>query len=195
MSRLEIVLATTNTHKIAEISRFLAPTGHVFRPIGEFPGYIDPEENGETFEANARLKADAAARFTGLEAIADDSGLVVAALGGEPGVQSARWAGPGATQSMLIDKMIARMRGQADRRAYFVTVLVLRRAPGDYLMAEGRVEGQIIEAPRGAMGFGYDPLFVPSGHAKTFAEMTLDDKNALSHRTRALAAMLRLMGR
>lgn len=195
MPSLQIVLATTNTHKIAEIVRFLGETGHRFRPISEYPGYIDPEETGDTFEANARLKADAAARFTGCAALADDSGIVVPALGGEPGVKSARWAGPGGTQAMLIEKMMKRMGGQTDRRAWFQTVLVLRRGDGDYLVAEGRVDGVILEAPRGAQGFGYDPLFLPIGGDKTFAELSMDEKNKLSHRARALAEMLRLMAR
>lgn len=185
-----VVLATANPDKAREISAALADHGLDLVPRPE--DVPEVEETGATLLANARLKAQALAAATGLAALADDTGLEVDALGGAPGVFSARYAGPEATYSDNVEHLLRAMaeaRRNA-RTARFRTVLVLSRPDGSELVADGVVEGVIAEAPRGTNGFGYDPVFVPAGGTgRTFAEMTLAEKQAISHRGRALRAM------
>jgi len=191
-----IVIATHNSGKLREMRELLAPYGIEAQSASEL-GLGEPEETGTTFAANARIKAEAAARATGKVAFADDSGLGVEALGGEPGIHSARWAGPdkdfrGAMnriQTLLIERG-AREPGQ--RRAHFVAALCLAWPDGHREEFEGRVDGVAVWPPRGFLGFGYDPLFQPDGYDRTFGEMSAEEKHglpplgkALSHRARA----------
>jgi XTP/dITP diphosphohydrolase len=193
VGRVRLVLATANPHKAAEI---LAVLGSV--PGLELvarPGSVaEVDETGETLEDNARLKARALAQATGEAAVADDTGLEVAALGGAPGVYSARYAGEGASYADNVAKLLEALAGEADRRARFRTVALVAWPDGREIVTSGEVEGSIALAPRGAAGFGYDPVFVPwGGDGRTFAEMSLKEKEAVSHRGRAfrtLAAVL-----
>jgi XTP/dITP diphosphohydrolase len=191
-----VVIATHNPGKLREMRELLAPYGIEAQSAGEL-GLPEPDETGTTFGANACIKAAAAAHATGKIAFADDSGLVVEALGGEPGIHSARWAGPdkdfrGAMnriQTLLIERG-ARMPDQ--RRAHFVAALCLSWPDGHREEFEGRVDGVAVWPPRGFLGFGYDPLFQPDGFDRTFGEMTAEEKHGLppqgqglSHRARA----------
>jgi XTP/dITP diphosphohydrolase len=190
-----LLLASHNPGKLAELQALLAPYGVAISSSREL-GLPEPEETGVTFADNARLKAHAAAQATGLPALADDSGLEAHGLGGAPGVQSARWAGP----ERDFAKAMARVRDElgrrfgtferADRSAAFVAVLCLAWPHGHEELAEGRVEGELVDPPRGSGGFGYDPMFVPEGGAQTFGEMTPADKQRQSHRARALRRLL-----
>jgi len=191
-----IVIATHNPGKLREMHELLAPYGIDAQSAGEL-GLPEPEESGTTFAANARIKAEAAAKATGKVAFADDSGLVVEALGGEPGIHSARWAGPdkdfrGAMnhiQTLLIERGA---RTPEQRRAHFIAALCLAWPDGHIEAFEGRVDGVAVWPPRGFLGFGYDPLFQPDGFDRTFGEMTAEEKHGLppqgqglSHRARA----------
>jgi XTP/dITP diphosphohydrolase len=191
-----VVIATHNAGKLREMRELLAPYGIEAQSAGEL-GLREPEETGKTFAANARIKAEAAAKATGKVAFADDSGLVVDALGGAPGIHSARWAGPdkdfrGAMnriQTLLIERGA---KEPAQRRAHFVAALCLAWPDGHIEEFEGRVDGVAAWPPRGEKGFGYDPLFLPDGFDRTFGEMTAEEKHglpplgkALSHRARA----------
>ncbi|AXK82213.1 RdgB/HAM1 family non-canonical purine NTP pyrophosphatase [Pseudolabrys taiwanensis] len=191
-----VVIATHNSGKLREMRELLAPYGIEAQSAGEL-GLPEPEETGKTFAANARIKAEAAAKATGKVAFADDSGLVVEALGGEPGIYSARWAGPdkdfrGAMnriQTLLVEKGA---KDPAQRRCHFVAALCLAWPDGHTEEFEGRVDGVVAWPPRGEKGFGYDPLFLPDGFDITFGEMTAEEKHglpprgkALSHRARA----------
>jgi XTP/dITP diphosphohydrolase len=190
-----LVLASHNPGKLSELRALLAPHGVAIASSGEL-GLPEPAETGLTFADNARLKAHAAARASGLPALADDSGLEAHGLGGAPGVHSARWAGP----ERDFAKAMARLRDElrlrfgdfarADRSAAFVAVLCLAWPDGHEELAEGRVEGELVDPPRGSGGFGYDPMFVPEGDGRTFAEMAPADKQRLSHRARALRRLL-----
>lgn len=191
-----ILLATANAHKTAEISPLFKAIGIktiTYQETG-FPSEII--EDGETFFDNALKKARETFLFFNIPSLSDDSGLVVPALNGEPGVHSARYAGPGAPSSALISKLLSRMsalRGDA-RRADFECVMVLycRSEKGAELIkqAQGTVHGRITEHPTGSLGFGYDPVFIPDGYDRTFAEMTITEKNNISHRSRAIRNML-----
>ena len=189
MTRL--VLATANPDKAVEIAALLEGFEVVPRPaeVGEVA------ESEDTLEGNARLKARAVMDATGEAAVADDTGLEVAALGGRPGVWSARYAGESATYADNVARLLAELDGVTDRRARFRTAAVALFPHGGEVVAEGWVDGEIASAPRGSNGFGYDPVFVPAdGDGRTFAEMTLTEKAAVSHRARAfrvLAAQLR----
>jgi XTP/dITP diphosphohydrolase len=189
---VRIVLASANPDKAAEIAAILGPDVELVpRP----PEVADVEETGSTLEENARLKAVALVEATGLAAVADDTGLEVIALGGEPGVFSARYAGEGATYADNVAKLAAAMEGVADRRARFRTVALLRYPDGREVVSEGVVDGTIVRVARGTAGFGYDPLFAPDeGDGRTFAEMTPDEKHAVSHRGRAFRALARVLG-
>jgi XTP/dITP diphosphohydrolase len=191
-----LVLATTNLHKVREIAEILTPLGirieAADRPLPEVI------EDGETFAANAYKKAASAAAFLGREALADDSGLVVEALGGEPGVHSARYAGPGAGAKGNNALLAARLEAKGIERpaAAFVCHAVIVAPDGTVVAeAEGRVEGEIRVPARGEEGFGYDPLFHHPPSDKRFAELTADEKNAVSHRARALLALADLYNR
>lgn len=185
------VVATFNRHKAAELHALLALPGVTLVPLADWPGATSPEENGGTLLENARIKARAAAALTGLPAIADDTGLEVVALGGRPGVHAARYAGPDATYAENVAKLLRELAGvpAAARGARFRTVCVAAWPDGRELDAEGVLEGAIVEAPRGANGFGYDPVFVPAGGTRTYAELTDAEKNAISHRARAVKAL------
>ncbi len=188
---MRLVLATANPDKAAEISALLAGFEVVPRPRA----LAEVEETDDTLEGNARLKARAVMGGTGEVAVADDTGLEVVALGGRPGVWSARYAGESATYADNVGRLLADLDGASDRRARFRTAAVAAFPHGGEVVAEGWVEGVIALAPRGTNGFGYDPVFVPAeGDGRTFAEMTVTEKEAVSHRGRAfraLAAQLR----
>ncbi|MDR1669552.1 MAG: RdgB/HAM1 family non-canonical purine NTP pyrophosphatase [Oscillospiraceae bacterium] len=183
---MTVVIATSNPGKVREFSRLLEPAGFTVKTPEECGVTGAPEEDGDTFLANARIKARAAAAATGLAALADDSGLCVDALDGEPGVRSARFAEPGKrTQTLL-----RRMEGQNNRKARFVTAAVLAYPGGREITAEGVCEGEIALAPSGTNGFGYDPVFFLPELGRTMAELLPEEKNAVSHRARALRALL-----
>jgi XTP/dITP diphosphohydrolase len=190
-----LVIATHNPGKLAELDDLLRPHG-VDVVSAAALGLSEPEETASTFAGNAAIKAEAAARGSGLPALADDSGLVVPALDGAPGVHSARWAGPGrdfARAMRLIEEKLtaaAATSGQA-RRAEFVCVLSLAWPDGARDDFEGRVQGSLVWPPRGEKGFGYDPMFQPDGYASTFGEMEPCLKHTLSHRARAFEKLLR----
>lgn len=183
-----LVLATRNRHKIAEIRAVLDLPGIEWRTPEDYPDIPAPVEDGATFEENAIKKALAWARATGHWALADDSGLEVEALYGEPGVRSSRYAGESATDADNIRKLLIELEGETAREARFRCVLALASPEGDVRTVEGACVGRLLTAPRGSGGFGYDPLFVPYGFEQTFAEMPPDLKNRISHRARALRA-------
>jgi XTP/dITP diphosphohydrolase len=197
-----LVIATHNAGKLREFRTLFAAHDMELASAGEL-GLPEPEETGDSFVANALLKAEAAAKAAGIPALADDSGLCVDALGGDPGIYSARWAGKPADFSAamaLIEKLLAE-RGAtepADRKAHFTAALALVWPDGASEVVEGKVFGTLVP-PRGSMGFGYDPMFVPDGHSRTFGEMSADEKHgipadgseALSHRARAFQMMER----
>ncbi|MDD5349974.1 MAG: RdgB/HAM1 family non-canonical purine NTP pyrophosphatase [Chthoniobacteraceae bacterium] len=183
-----LLLATRNRHKTAELAAMLGP-GFVVEDLNAHPEMPETPETGATFLENATLKAVAASRFFGgdLLVLADDSGLEVDALGGAPGVFSARFSGEGATDRSNLELLLAKMQGVPDRSARFRCAIALARGGERAAFFEGACEGRIIEAPRGCDGFGYDPVFVPEGGTLTFAEIASNEKNALSHRARAMA--------
>jgi XTP/dITP diphosphohydrolase len=190
-----LVLASHNPGKLTELQALLAPHGVAITSSRDL-GLPEPAETGRTFAANARLKGHAAAQATGSPALADDSGLEVRGLGGAPGVHSARWAGPerdfGKAMARVRDELSSRFGTfeRADRTAAFVAVLCLAWPDGHDELAEGRVEGELVDPPRGAQGFGYDPMFAPEGQGRTFGEMPAADKQQRSHRARALRRLL-----
>ncbi|WP_424814269.1 non-canonical purine NTP pyrophosphatase [Roseococcus sp. YIM B11640] len=186
----KLVLASHNKGKLREFGGLLAPHGMELVSAGDL-GLPEPEETGETFVANASIKALAAAKATGLPALSDDSGLEVAGLGGRPGVRTADWAiRPDGTRDYpAAMARIAAEDSSPDRRCAFVSVLVLAWPDGHVEAFDGRVEGHWIAPPRGTNGFGYDPLFVPEGETLSFGEMTPEQKAQHSHRARAFAAL------
>lgn len=189
-----IVVATGNMHKLVEIEAILSRvlTDVRFVALGQLGDFDDPEETGTTFLENALIKAEAAVEQTGFPAIADDSGLVVDALDGEPGVYSARYAGVHGDDAANNAKLLANMEGvaDADRTARFVSVVALIDTDGLVTYGEGTCEGTVGYEERGEFGFGYDPLFLPDDTpGKTMAELTPDEKNAISHRFHALQAL------
>ncbi len=180
-----IYLASQNAHKAIELGRLLGAG------VAPLPGYEAPVEDGATFLANARLKALAGAAVAPPDGIvvADDSGIVVAALGGAPGIHSARYGGDGLDDAGRVRHLLGELGDAADRHAAFVCVLVAVLPDGSELIAEGRVDGTIAAAPRGGNGFGYDPVFVPVGETRTIGELSDAEKDAVSHRGRAAAAL------
>lgn len=189
---MDLVLASGNPGKLAELRQLLEGSGHVVRPQSEF-GVADAEETGLTFVENALLKARHAARATGLPALADDSGLCVDALGGAPGLYSARYAGGHGDAERNIERLLRELEGVPDdaRGARFHCAVVLLRHATDPqpIIAEGSWAGCILRAPRGSGGFGYDPVFLDPENARTAAELEPAVKNAISHRGRALASL------
>lgn len=186
----KIVLATRNKHKILEIKTILADLPVELLTLNDFPGVPELREDGDTFQENSLQKAQAVCEQTHLPALADDSGLEVFYLNGRPGVISARYAGLKATDEENNRKLLGEMRGVAPRRrkAQFRAVLTL--IDGNHIdVTEGVCPGSLAEFPRGSNGFGYDPIFIPDGFTRTYAELTAEEKNRISHRSRALAAM------
>jgi XTP/dITP diphosphohydrolase len=184
-----IVIASHNPGKVQEIADLLAPHGAEARSAAEL-GLAEPAETGATVRANAEIKAGAAARATGLAALADDSGLQVAALGGEPGIHSARWAGRRRDFRRAMERLERELGGDDDRRARFVCVLALAWPDGHCETFEGVVSGTLVWPPRGDKGFGYDPIFQPRGREVTFAEMEPAEKDAISHRAAAFRQLI-----
>jgi XTP/dITP diphosphohydrolase len=189
---VRVVLASANAGKLRELTALLAPLGFELVTLASL-GIESPPETGETFLDNALIKARHAASASGLPAIADDSGIEVDALGGRPGVRSARFAGENASDAENLAKLLRELRTvpESERGARFRCCIVFARGPEDArpLVAEGTWEGRIGIAPRGSRGFGYDPVFLPSGHASTAAEIPADVKNSVSHRGQALRSL------
>ena len=183
---MKFVLASHNKGKLKEMAAILGELGIEVASLPE--GAPEPEENGATFEENARIKAKAAADFTGLPAIADDSGLCVDALNGAPGVYSARYSGEGATDEKNNAKLLSELEDVPDdkRTARFRTVVTCAFPDGTHFQVDGCCEGRILRAPEGSDGFGYDPLFWYAPFEKTFASLTPEEKNAVSHRGKAM---------
>lgn len=181
-----LVVATHNKGKLAEMADLLRPYGLDCVSAGAL-GVVEPDETGTTFEANAALKARHTAAATGLPSLADDSGLCVDALDGDPGVYTANWAGPKRDFARAMRMVEAALDGAADRRAQFVSVLALALPDGTLEIFRGEAHGTLVWPPRGKNGFGYDPVFVPDGHAVTFGEMDPAAKHAISHRAVAFA--------
>jgi XTP/dITP diphosphohydrolase len=189
----KIVIATHNAGKLRELRELLSPYGIEAVSAGEL-GLAEPDETGSSFRANACIKAEAAAAASKLPAFADDSGIVVEALDGQPGIFSARWAGDGKDFNAAMQKIedMLRAKNATDRRAHFVSALCVAWPDGHLEEFDGRVDGTLVWPPRGTAGFGYDPIFLPQGHARTFGEMSADEKHGLppkgkglSHRARA----------
>jgi XTP/dITP diphosphohydrolase len=183
-----LVVASHNPGKVREIMELIVPFG--IKAVGAAElGLAEPEETGSSFAENATLKAEAAAKGAGLPALADDSGLCVAALDGAPGIYSARWAGPTKDFRLAMRRVEEELRqGEShDARAFFVCALALAAPDASTQIFEGRVYGSLSFPPRGQLGFGYDPIFVPEGFRMTFGEMAPAEKHAMSHRARAFA--------
>lgn len=184
----KVVLATHNAHKVVELRRILEGTG-VELVSGIELDLPDVEETGQTFAENAVLKAAACMRATGLPAVADDSGLVVDALGGDPGVRSARYAGGHGDDDANLRLVLDNLGATTERSGRFVCVAALVTPDGRQVTEEGTMEGVITDAPKGTGGFGYDPIFVATGQQRTNAELTPDEKDAISHRGAAFRAL------
>ncbi len=192
-----LVIATHNPGKLAEMRDLLAPHGIETMSAGELK-LPEPEETGKTFAENARIKAEAAAQRSGLPAFADDSGLCVEALGGAPGIHSARWAGPNKDFAGAMSNIwrLLHEKRTGNYRAHFVAALCLAWPDGHVEEVEARVDGTLVFPPRGTAGFGYDPIFLPDGHSRTFGEMSAEEKHGLpprgkglSHRARAFVKL------
>ena len=186
---MELIVSTRNKDKLAELRDLLSDLGLQIRAAAEFDAIPEVEETGETLEENAFLKARAAHKATGLLSLADDTGLEIDALGGAPGVHSARFAGPDQSYDKNLLKVLADMTGipEAERQARFRTAVAIVFPDGSEASASGMCEGMILTRPRGGGGFGYDPIFFVPETGKTFSEMNLVDKQAISHRGRAMA--------
>ena len=183
---MKLVLASKNAHKLVEMKDILSQLGVEVVLESEAGVDVDVEETGATFEENAYLKAHAVMEASGLPAIADDSGLCVDALNGAPGVYSARYGGPELDDAGRYKLLLENMRGQLDRRCKFVSAICCCFPNGDRVEARGECAGTLAYAPKGADGFGYDPVFFVPGLKKTFAELSPEEKNAISHRGKAL---------
>jgi XTP/dITP diphosphohydrolase len=189
---VRLILSTRNEHKLREFRVLLEP--HELVPL---PDDVElPPETGETFEENARMKADAAAAATGMPAVADDSGIEAAALDGRPGVRSARYAGDGASDEENLAKLLAEVPADGDRRVAYVCALAYAEPGDEARVFTERCEGELAHAPRGDGGFGYDPAFVPADRddGRTMAELGVAEKDAISHRGRAARAFLEWLG-
>jgi XTP/dITP diphosphohydrolase len=191
----ELVIATHNKGKAREIAALLDGRVGTVVTAGEL-GLGEPDEDADTFTGNALIKAKAAAETSGKPALADDSGLVVDALGGDPGIYSARWGGPEKDFNVAMGKVnealeaLGTMGSKEDRSASFICALALVWPDGRELVVEGRVDGHIVWPPRGDHGFGYDPIFEPKGEDRTFGEMEADEKHAISHRADAFKKLV-----
>ena len=187
-----LVIATFNPHKLLEIRAILPPLPLALKALSDFPGAAPADEDGATLEENAVKKARAAARFTGLWALADDTGLEVDALAGGPGIRSARYAGEKAGAAENNALLLSSLEGvpPGRRSARFACVTALASPSGELSVSRGTLEGRITSGARGGKGFGYDPLFEVSGGARTLAEFTEEEKNSISHRALALKGLL-----
>ncbi len=188
----KLVFATNNAHKLGELRKMLAGRFCVVS-LADIGCHDDIPEDADTFEGNALAKAQWVLERYGLDCIADDSGLEVDALGGAPGIHSARYAGAGHDDAANNAKLLSELAGAADRSARFRTVIALVRKDHEPMFFHGTVEGTILYAPQGDAGFGYDPLFVPQGWSKSFAEASPDEKNAVSHRGRAVRELCKYL--
>jgi XTP/dITP diphosphohydrolase len=188
---LTLVSASHNEGKVRELQELFAPYGIKLVSAGSL-GLPEPKETGGTFEDNAKIKAIAAAKGSGFFAVADDSGLEVKALGGQPGIHSARWGGAYKDFGLAMQRVNRELEasGAADRRANFTCALALAAPSGDVVVYSGKVHGTLTWPPRGKRGFGYDPIFVPEGYTETFGEMDPELKNRLSHRMRAFEQLM-----
>jgi len=184
-----LVIASHNPGKVREIGDLLTPFGTRVFSAGEM-NLPEPIEDGDSFRANAEIKALSAATTAALPALADDSGLVVPALGGEPGIYSARWAGPEKDFAVAMERVEKELEGHPDRRAYFVCALTLAWPDGHCETFEGRVDGVLVWPPRGDKGFGYDPVFLPDGYDITFGEFEPEAKHRISHRAEAFRQLV-----
>lgn len=185
----ELIIASHNPGKVREIDDLLRPLGVNVRSAADL-GLAEPEETGKTFVANAVLKAEAAANAAILPALADDSGLAVDALGGDPGIYSARWAGPEKDFDAAMRKIEALLEADSSRSAQFVCALTLAWPDGHVETFEGVVHGELVWPPRGTLGFGYDPMFLPEGRSLTFGEMDQTEKHTISHRADAFRKLV-----
>lgn len=188
-----IALATNNAHKLSEIRAILGGYFAQLRSLKELGLDIDIEETGQTLEENALIKARTVCQLTGLPALADDTGLMVDALGGAPGVYSARYAGEEHDDAKNRALLLKNLQGASDRSAHFATCIALCYPDGHYILATGRVDGRILSSEKGERGFGYDSLFFADELGKTFAEASFEEKNAVSHRSRALKELERIL--
>ncbi len=191
----ELVLATRNRHKVIELVALLGDLGITIRTLDEFPDVPDVVEDGDTCEANAVKKARTIAEFTGLPAVADDTGLEVDALGGQPGVYAARYAGENATYEDNCRKLLRELTGVPleKRTACFLTVAAISLPSDGIRVAQGTLEGVIAEEARGTLGFGYDPVFLIPELGKTLAQLSADQKNTISHRAKAFAKVREIL--
>jgi XTP/dITP diphosphohydrolase len=191
---MRVVLATQNAHKLVEMRRILDEAGLDIELVGtdQFPDLTDVVENGSTFAANALLKARSVCAETGLPAIADDSGLSVDALNGMPGIFSARWSGSHGDDLANLNLLLGQLTDVPDARrgAAFHCAAAVVLPDGTERLVEGTIDGTLIREPRGTNGFGYDPIFVPLGESRTTAEMSAEEKDAISHRGRAMRALV-----
>lgn len=187
-----IVIASHNSGKVREMRALLQEVSWSCVGASDL-NLPEPEETGETFAANAQLKAAACARASGLLALADDSGLCVQALQGAPGIYSARWGGPNRDFTVAMSRIREALADHEDRRAWFVCALALVAPGGESVVVEGRVDGEVVFPARGNQGFGYDPIFIPDGERETFGEMDPARKEAMSHRRRAWVKLLDLV--
>lgn len=194
---MRLLIASGNAKKVVELRRLVEQAGLSLEVVGlgDVQAYPEPVEDGDTFEANALLKARAGALATGLPTIADDSGIEVDVLNNMPGVRSARWAGPGASDADNLELLLRQISDVAPerRRGRFVCAMALVRADGTEEVLRRTMEGVVIDAPRGTNGFGYDPIFVTDGHDVTNAELSPDEKDAVSHRGQAVRAVMPLL--
>lgn len=188
---MDILFASNNAHKVDEVRAKLAPR-YTVRSLREVVGEVDIPETGTTLQENAAIKARYLHQRTGMDCFADDTGLEITALHGEPGVYSARYAGEGCSFDDNMDKVLHNLTGQSDRSARFRTVICLIYQGKEYFF-EGEVKGEMLTERTGTEGFGYDPIFRPEGHYRSFAQMTMDEKNAISHRGLAVDKLVQFL--
>lgn len=194
-NKTPLLIGTQNKGKIKELKKFLADLSFEIKSLDEFENIVEPEETGSTFAENAALKATYYALETEMHTLADDSGLEVEALGGSPGVFSARYAGENSTDAEKIAKLIDELKKKVDRRAKFVCSMAISDKTGKIIFAaDGICEGSIALNASGTNGFGYDPVFIPDGFEKTFGELSEEIKSEISHRKRAINKIIRFLG-
>jgi XTP/dITP diphosphohydrolase len=189
----KLVIATHNRDKFKEIQKALEGLGWEIVAAFDFPGVPEVEEDGKTLEENSLKKAKVLSAFTGLPALSDDTGFFIDALGGEPGIYAARFAGEGCSYDDNVQKVLGLMKGLSSRKAVFRTIITLYDPKKGAKQVSGEVVGVLAEEVRGVGGFGYDPIFMPEGFLKTFSEMTLSEKNQISHRGKALQKARQLL--